>query len=163
MGRFIRNSYNAGDQVNRFPWQVAQGLEALTQAVGDFIAFRRSEPLLGLTTKAEVEASYRPLPNLPSGCLGFALHPSLDSETVPPAQEKSTLVVVVNLGEESQEIPAKVFDALGLISRRMGTEPRVVLDIWGKPEDGGRKPDGITVTSDRAIHLLALSGGVIII
>jgi hypothetical protein len=73
------------------------------------------------------------------------------------------LVVVVNLGEESQEIPAKVFDALGLISRRMGTEPRVVLDIWGKPEDGGRKPDGITVTSDRAIHLLALSGGVIII
>jgi pullulanase len=67
-----RNSYDAGDAVNRFDWARALEFEDVRSYVAGLIAIRRAHPVFRLSTAAEVRHRLRFLPT-PPGTIAWRL------------------------------------------------------------------------------------------
>ncbi|HWG85089.1 MAG TPA: type I pullulanase, partial [Deinococcales bacterium] len=77
------NSYNAGDEVNRFDWASAPKFQAVTDYYAGLIALRKAHPAFRLADAASVKASLQFLPaeNLPAGVVAFTLDGSKSKDS----------------------------------------------------------------------------------
>ena len=67
------NSYNAGDEVNAFRWDLAPQFEDTHKRLKELISIRKSHPELRLATGDDVRGQFKPLAGLPEGVVGFSV------------------------------------------------------------------------------------------
>ena len=67
------NSYNAGDDVNSFRWDLAPQYEVTRASLKKLIALRQAHPELRLPTGDEVREQFQVMSRLPEGVVGFTV------------------------------------------------------------------------------------------
>ena len=97
------NSYNAGDEVNRFDWTRAGKFQDVAAYVKGLIAIRKAHPVFRLTKTEDVRRVVRFLPDaaLPKGVVAYRLNGALVGDTW------SDVLVILNgnLSAASVQVP----------------------------------------------------------
>ncbi len=97
------NSYNAGDEVNRFDWTRAAKFQDVAAYVKGLIAIRKAHPVFRLTKTEDVRRVVRFLPDaaLPKGVVAYRLNGALVGDTW------SDVLVILNgnLSAASVQVP----------------------------------------------------------
>ncbi|MFN4241902.1 MAG: type I pullulanase [Tepidisphaerales bacterium] len=112
------NSYNAGDEVNKFDWPRKQRFIDVHDYLAGMIRLRKAHPVLRLTTREQVREVVQFSGEVPHGVVAY----TLDGSKLSPAA--TTLFVALNGGAEPAEVqlPEGTWTLL-TDDRRAGTEP----------------------------------------
>jgi len=114
----IRNSYNAGDDVNQLDWARRVQYDEVVEYYKGLIALRMARPEFRLATKAEIEANQTFLDGLDGGAIGYTL------ADVTPGDDWGDLLVVHNPGHQEITVPLPVGQwALVVDAEHAGTMP----------------------------------------
>lgn len=116
------NSYNAGDEINRFDWPRKQQFIDVHDYLAGLIRLRRAHPVLRLTARQQVREVLSFASELPRGVVAYALD---GGKLDPPA---ATLFVALNGSEVAADVklPEGHWELLA-DATRSGTEPLETL------------------------------------
>ncbi len=125
-GDYVHNSYDASDDINRFPWAIAPEYEGLAAWVKGLIAIRKAEPGLRLGDAALVEKAMKQLPHDDQLSMAWTL-----------SHGGSTLIMLVNAN----------FDAAVDIQTGLDLSgARVLADDDEAAPGGVARPSGFSIS-----------------